>query len=323
MLEGIGGVSMNYYGVFNQIFVVTGPVFAMVFLGIVLRYFKLIDQPFIETSSRLIFKGTMPTLFFLSIWKADLQQALVPELLIATGLGTGLAFGLSWWWAARTLQPIQRGVFVQGSFRGNCGVVSLALVISYFGDYGLAVGGVLAGFTILLFNTLSVFILALYSPSFDFSGRAVVKELASNPLILSVLAGLSASWVQLQIPEWIQTSAGYFAQLTLPLALICIGGTLSLEGLKHSGKPAVHSTAIKLLIAPFMSCVVAWVFGVKGQELIVLWMYLASPTAAASFAMALAAGGDGRLAANIIALTTVVSLFTITGGIFILRALGH
>ncbi|MDX1668698.1 MAG: AEC family transporter, partial [Limnobacter sp.] len=243
--------------------------------------------------------------------------------LLATGLGTVFAFGLSWWWSIRMLEPSQRGVFVQGSFRGNCGVVSLALVISYFGDYGMAVGGVLAGFTILLFNTLSVFILALYSPSFQFSPKAVAKELGSNPLILSVLAGLVASMVELVLPRWVQTSAEYFAQLTLPLALICIGGTLSIAGLKHSGQTAVHSTAIKLLVAPVVSCFVAWVLGMQGKELIVLWMYLASPTAAASFAMALAAGGDGRLAANIIALTTVVSLFSITAGIFVLRAMGH
>lgn len=314
---------MDYLSVFTQIFAVTGPVFAMVFLGLALRRVKLIDQPFIETSSRLIFRATMPTLFFLSISKADLSQAIRPGLLIGAGLGTLLAFGISWWWAVRTLTPLQRGVFVQGSFRGNCGVVSLALVISYFGDYGLAVGGVLAGFTILLFNTLSVFILALYSPSFDFSAKSVVRELGTNPLILSVLAGLAASWYQLALPVWVQTSAQYFAQMTLPLALICIGGTLSLEGLRHSGKAAMHSTAIKLAIAPLISCLVAWMLGMEGKDLIILWMYLGSPTAAASFAMALAAGGDGRLAANIIALTTVVSLVSITGGTFALRAMGH
>ena len=39
--------------------------------------------------------------------------------------------------------------------------------------------------------------------------------------------------------------------------------------------------------------------------------------------MAVAAGGDGKLAANIIALTTLVSIGTMTLGIYTLTALGH
>jgi predicted permease len=52
-------------------------------------------------------------------------------------------------------------------------------------------------------------------------------------------------------------------------------------------------------------------------------MFFSSPTAAASFAMAVAAGGDGKLAANIIALTTLVSILSMTIGIYALTALGH
>lgn len=314
---------MNYFQIFSQIFAVTGPVFAMVFLGYLLRRIKLINQPFIETSSSLVFKGTMPTMFFLAMWKADLTKALVPELIGGVAFGTLLAFFLSWWWAARTVGSIDRGVFVQGAFRGNCGVVSLALVISYFGDYGLAVGGVLAAFTILLFNSLAVFILAFYSPNYSFSIGKFVKELATNPLIVSVVLGVLASLVELALPVWVVTSAEYFARITLPLALVCVGGTLSLEALKRSGLPAFHSSLVKVVVAPVLSCFVAWLFGVRGQELVVLWIFLSSPTAVASFAMALAAGSDGRLAANIIAVTTIVSIVTITLGVFALRALGH
>jgi predicted permease len=52
-------------------------------------------------------------------------------------------------------------------------------------------------------------------------------------------------------------------------------------------------------------------------------MFLASPTAAASFAMALAAGADGKLAANIIALSTLVAMGSMTFGIYALRIWGH
>ena len=313
---------MNYIQIFNQIFAVTGPVFAMVLVGVILRRIKLIDQPFIQTSSNLVFKTTMPTLFFLAIWKSDLTQAFVPELIIGMTVGSLFAFGLAWWRAAYTVESIDRGVFVQGAFRGNCGVVSFALVASYFGSYGLAAGGVLAGYTILLFNCMAVFILSFYSTQYSFGVRKFAHELATNPLIVSVVLGLLASAVELRMPVWVETSAEYFARITLPLALICVGGTLSLQTLKESGKPAFEASFIKMLLAPAISCTVAWFLGIRGPELIILWMFLSSPTAVGSFAMAMAAGSDGRMAANIIAITTIVSVVTITLGVFALRAMG-
>ncbi|HEX4843398.1 MAG TPA: AEC family transporter [Limnobacter sp.] len=314
---------MNHLDILSQILGVTAPVFAMVFMGLVLRRVQLINDSFIQTASTLTYKATMPTLFFLSIWQADLQRAFNAKLVLYFCMATLIGFAASWWWARHAVQREQRGVFVQGAFRGNCGVVSFALVASYYGDYGLSVGGVLVGFTILLFNVLSVLILSVYSPTLKFSPAMVGKELTRNPLIIAVVLGMLASAVGLYIPQWMLKSAEYFAGLTLPLALICVGGTLSLAGVKASGKAAIQSSFIKVAALPVLACTAAWALGFAGPELVVLWMFFASPTAAASFAMAVAAGGDGRLAANIIALTTLVSIATITLGIYALKAMGH
>lgn len=134
---------------------------------------------------------------------------------------------------------------------------------------------------------------------------------------------MAASAIKLYIPDWLLKSGQYFAGLTLPLALICVGGTLSLAGVKASGIAAIQSSAIKVAILPVLACAAAWALGIEDRELVILWMFFASPTAAASFAMAVAAGGDGKLAANIIALTTLVSIATMTIGIYALIALGH
>ncbi|WP_370262166.1 AEC family transporter [Limnobacter sp.] len=314
---------MNHLDTLGQILGITAPVFAMVLMGLLLKKISLINDSFIQTASTLTYKATMPTLFFLSIWRADLQSAFNLQLVLYFCVATLVGFAASWWWASRTVEYRQRGVFVQGAFRGNCGVVSFALVASTYGDYGLSVGGVLAGFTILLFNVLSVLILSLYSPSLRFSPVAIARELAKNPLIIAVVLGMFASAMGLSLPQWLLKSAEYFAGLTLPLALICVGGTLSLAGIRASGSSAMQSSFIKVLGLPVLACAGAWLLGITGTNLVILWMFFASPTAAASFAMAVAAGGDGRLAANIIALTTLVSIASITLGIYALKAMGH
>ena len=313
---------MNSIENLSQILGITAPVFAMVCMGLLLKKARLIDEPFIQTASTLTYKATMPTLFFMSIWQADIYSAFQADLVLFFCAATLLGFAGSWLWAVKAVPWPQRGVFVQGSFRGNCGVVSFALAASYYGDYGLSVGGVLVGFTILLFNVLSVLILSVYSPSLKFSPAMVGRELLKNPLIIAVVLGMLASAVKLYIPEWLVKSGQYFAGLTLPLALICVGATLSLAGVKAAGKPSIQSSLIKIFILPVVACTIAYFIGFQDRDLIILWMFLASPTAAASFAMAVAAGGDGKLAANIIALTTLVSLVSMTAGIYVLTAMG-
>ncbi|MCF6781518.1 AEC family transporter [Stutzerimonas stutzeri] len=301
---------------------VTAPVFAMLFLGVVLRRIGWIDSAFIASASSLVFRGCMPTLLFLSILKADLSAALQPALLGYFVLATVASFLLAWGWAIWRCPRADRGVYVQGAFRGNNGIVGLALASSLYGDYGLSLGSVLAGLVILIYNTLSVVVLAIYSPSGNASLRSVLSGIVRNPLIIGVAVAIPFAWWQVQLPEWLLTSAGYFAQLTLPLALICIGGTLSLSSLRESSGTAVSASLMKMVWLPLFATLGAWLLGFREAELVILFLYFASPTAAASFVMARAVNSNYQLAATIIVVTTLSSALTINAGLLLLGWLG-
>ncbi|RRV25561.1 AEC family transporter [Stutzerimonas nitrititolerans] len=301
---------------------VTAPVFAMLFIGVVLKRLGWIDTGFINTASALVFKGTMPTLLFLSIVQADLGSALQPSLIVYFVLANIASFVLAWVWALWRCPVADRGVYVQGAFRGNNGIVGLALASSLYGDYGLSLGGVLAGVVIFLYNTLSVVVLAIYSPGSSASVRSVCISILRNPLIIGVASAIPFAYWQVELPLWLLTSAGYFAQLTLPLALICIGGTLSLSALHESSGTAISSSLMKMVWLPFLATLGAWVWGFRGAELGILFLYFASPTAAASFVMARAVGSNHQLAATIIVITTLSAAVTINAGLLVLSRLG-
>jgi hypothetical protein len=76
---------------------------------------------------------------------------------------------------------------------------------------------------------------------------------------------------------------------------------------------------IKLLILPVVVSALAYIFGFRGVELGCLVLMFASPTAAASFVMVRAIGGNHTLAANIIAITTLISLLTVSIAIYLLK----
>src|SRR5690606_14754956 len=96
------------------------------------------------------------------------------------------SFVLAWVWALWRCPMADRGVYVQGAFRGNNGIVGLALATSLYGDYGLSLGGVLAGIVIFIYNTLSVVVLAIYSPGSSANVRSVCMSILRNPLIIGV-----------------------------------------------------------------------------------------------------------------------------------------
>ena len=223
---------------------VTAPVFVMLFIGVALKRLAWIDASFIHTASSLVFKATMPTLLFLSILRADLDAALQPALLSYYVVATVTTFFLAWAWALWRCPRADRGVYVQGAFRGNNGIVGLALATSLYGDYGLSLGGVLAGLVILVYNSLSALILAIYNPEGRASAAAILLSIVRNPLIIGVTAAVPFAYWQVPLPDWLLTSGQYFAQMTLPLALICIGGTLSLSVLRESSRIALSCAGL-------------------------------------------------------------------------------
>ncbi len=301
---------------------VTAPVFVMLFIGVALKRLAWIDASFIHTASSLVFKATMPTLLFLSILRADLNAALQPALLSYYVVATVTTFFLAWAWALWRCPRADRGVYVQGAFRGNNGIVGLALATSLYGDYGLSLGGVLAGLVILVYNSLSALILAIYNPEGRASAAAILLSIVRNPLIIGVTAAVPFAYWQVPLPDWLLTSGQYFAQMTLPLALICIGGTLSLSVLRESSRIALSSSLMKLVWLPALATIGAWLFGFRGAELGILFLYFACPTASASFVMARATNANHQLAATIIVLTTLMAVISINFGLFVLGWLG-
>jgi predicted permease len=109
--------------------------------------------------------------------------------------------------------------------------------------------------------------------------------------------------------------------MTLPLALLSIGASLSWAGFVSAGKVTAWASVLKLIVIPYLAAIVAYLLGFRGMELGVMYLMMATPTAAASYMMVRAMGGNASLAASIIAVTTVCSLFTTSFGLVVMKAL--
>ena len=301
---------------------IVAPIFFIVFLGYLLMRLRVIDQNFVTTASKLVFTITLPALVFMSISRMDFQAVFNPVLLGYFVIGTLITFTLLWQISKRFIRrPEDLGVFIQGAFRGNYGIVGLAVSFNMFGDSGLAQASLLLACVIPLYNVLSV--LALTLPMQQ-QGNGInisqpLIEIARNPLIIAVVLALPFSYFGWGLPLVGNKIGNYFANLTLPLALLAIGGSLNLKSLRDTSGESSWATLIKLIIMPLILTAGAWLYGFRGQDIGILFVLFGCPTAAASFIMAKGMGGNAQLAANIVLTTTLGSLLTLSGGIYLLR----
>jgi hypothetical protein len=150
----------------------------------------------------------------------------------------------------------------------------------------------------------------------------MLHEIVTNPLIISILAAIPFSYFKIRLPNFVATTIDYLATLTLPLALLGIGGALNFASIKKDFKLALAATFIKIVLLPAGLTYAAFHIGIMGDDLVALFMLFATPTAVVSYIMAEAMGCNSELAGNIIVMTTLGSIFTISLGIFILKSVG-
>ncbi len=302
---------------------ITGPICLMLVLGVFLKRINLINDEFIGIGSKIVFQVTLPTMLFLSIVNSN-HDFTSSASLIAYGVIANLLFFLFTTITTKKAfnRPQDQGVIIQGAFRANTAIIAIAYVANAYGNSGVALAAIYVASMTLLYNIQAVITL---TPKNDSAGtstsKIILSTLTKNPLIIAILSGLLFYVLSIPIPKIITDTGRYLANMTLPLALICTGGSLDLKALKEDNAPAWYSTGYKLIIAPLFITTGAFIFGFKGMELGIVFLMSSAPTAAASYVMARAMGGNATLAANIIALTTIFSLFSCTLGIFILSSL--
>lgn len=302
---------------------ITGPICLMLVLGVILKRAAIINENFIEVASKLVFQVTLPAMLFLSIIKSD-HDFSASSSVIMYGLAANFLFFLFTILSTRHFfkRSNDQGVMIQGGFRANTAIIALAYVANAYGDKGVALAAIYVATTTVLYNIQAV--VALTPRGEESGGQAtalIFKTLTKNPLIIAILCGVVFYALSIPVPTMVIDAGQYFANMTLPLALLCTGGTLDIRSLKHDKASTWFATGYKTVLSPLMITLGAIMFGFRGLDLGLVFFMSAAPTAAASYVMARAMGGNATLAANIIALTTLVSLLTCTLGIFVLSSL--
>ncbi|AOR62055.1 AEC family transporter [Pectobacterium wasabiae] len=308
-------------------FNVTMPNVLMLLIGMVLRKLNLLNDTFCDAAMRLVFNLSLPCLLFFSV--ATNHQSFSEQwpLVVYGTIGTLATFLLLEIAAIRLVkEPTERGIFVQGGFRSNTGIMGMAFAMSAYGEEGVAVGSMYLMVTVIMFNALSVITLTRslqrQSPEQKIPVSQLLRGIVTNPLIIGLLLGAAYGQSQLPMPSMIKQTGSFISSMALPLALLCAGASLEWRSMFRSSNVAMLSSVAKLLVVPGLLTLGGWLAGFRGVELGIIFLFSSTPTASGSYVMTRAMGGNATLAANIIGLTTAGGFFVIALGLYFLRSLG-
>jgi predicted permease len=297
---------------------VSAPTFGWVVSGLVLRRLGLLTQPLINWVSQLAFRFGLPVMLFASAARVDYSTLGSALYLLAAVLATFLTLALAWLYSRWRGQPrALQGIFVQASFRSNLAIIGIALAVSAYGARGLVLAAMPVALLTVLYNVLAVWVLNVTLGAGASIG-ALLGGIVRNPLIIGISAGILLAVSGLPVPHFVAPLGAVMSTFFLPLMLLSIGGAMQLSNLRSTGLIAWEATAWRLCVGPLVAVLLAVSMGVRDEPLGVLFLLMSSPVAAASFVMVVAAKGDGVLAANIVVLTTLLSIVTVTAGFFLL-----
>jgi predicted permease len=301
------------------------PVFAVIALGWMLRRWGLIDAGFLKQTNRLVYYVCLPLLLFYKIGTADFFANFNGRLVVCSIATVAVTFAATYAYAAIRKYPDNiKGVFSQGSFRGNIAYMGLAISLNAYGESGLTKAGILMGFLVPFLNLFAIIAL-LWPHRGDGESRGSgfwIRQIALNPLILASFLGIVWSFFDLPIPLVFDRSLKIATGMTLPLALLAIGGGFSLEKLKGDMVTASMASLIKTVWMPVLVVVLLVAMGVRGVDLGIGVLIAGTPAATANYIMADQLKGDAELAGTIVMLSTLISAVTYTIALLILRSQG-
>ncbi|WBV43230.1 AEC family transporter [Pseudoroseomonas cervicalis] len=283
--------------------------FGMIALGAVLRRRLLPDVAIWAGMEKLVFTILLPALLVSSIGAVDLARLPLGSLAATIWgtllIGTALSFAL-----ARALRHGHATTtsILQGGIRYN-NLLAFAVAGAVHGAPGIAFGGIATGLIVPCVQVIITIAFALGGQTKPDPLR-VLKQIATNPLILACAAGLLLALLGGPPPGLNGLLRG-LAQGSLAVGLLCVGAALTPGAMRAQPLTQTLTGGLKLFVMPAIAVLLARLLGLEPLAASIAILFMAQPTASTAYVQARAMGGDAPLMAAMITTQHVAAMLTL------------
>ncbi|MDU7338968.1 MAG: AEC family transporter [Clostridium sp.] len=208
----------------------------------------------------------------------------------------------------RSQSPKRAGMLRYGVVYTNCGFMGLPLAQAILGNAGV----VYASACLVAFNLLTWTHGYLLLGGGGDDRRQMLKNALLNPGTISFAVGLPLFAFSLQLPEPIMATMDSVGAMNTPLAMIVVGTYLAQLKIKEifSDREVLKVTVLRLVVVPAVFLVPLWLLQPDSGVLITTVLLMAAPVGMNSVLFAIKLGNDVPLACKMVAMSTLLSIFT-------------
>ena len=216
-----------------------------------------------------------------------------------------------------------QGEFIQASYRSSAALLGIALIQNVYGKATMAPLMIIG--SVPLYNIMAVVVLSFFSPERKGISKEMwmktLKGIITNPILIGIVIGLCWSLLHLPMPTMLDKTVTSIGNVATPLGLMAMGATFNYKKALGDLKPALCATFIKLFGFCTLFLPLAIFFGFRQEQLIAILVMLGSATTVSCYVMAKNMGHEGVLTSTVVMLTTLISGFSITMWLYILKTL--
>lgn len=285
------------------------PAFGLLALGAFLKRRLLRDDTVWAGIEKLIFWVLLPALLVVAIGGVELGRipilGMVSAIWIALAIGTAASLLLAR--AFRAPHASMTSVLMGGIRFNN--LIGFAVAGAMFGAPGLALGAVATGLIVPFVQFVTTTVFAMGG-----QGRVrvwpLLRQIIPNPLILGCVIGFAVAALG-GLPAGVQPLLRSLGQASVALGLLAVGAALSLDTLRDRLPLQLATAALKLVAMPALTWALCLTFGIGPLPTAMAVLFMALPTAATSYVMARAMGGDAPLMAAITTSEHLLAIITL------------
>jgi len=294
------------------------PVFAIVLAGYLCGRFKLLGQGGSEALNGFVYYAALPALFFGSLAKVELDEILNWPYLGAFLLSMAVT-GIAAFVVGRFVFGARGAALAVQNMAGlfsNTGYMGIPLAITAFGQ-SAALPAILATVVngALIMGLYILWIEAERSEGSHLLhvARDALAGVFRSPLVLSAIAGILSSALQLEVPKPLLTFCDIIGAAAPPAALFAMGLFMVGKSFKGDLTEVGVLSALKLILHPLATfAIVLWLVDLAPLWRDVLLLMAALPTGSLVFVLAAQQQVYVRRATGIILGSTLASVVTLS-----------
>ena len=308
-----------------EILGITGPIYLAIALGYIVTQRGLFTRADMQVFGKFTIQLALPALLFNALSRRSVAEILNWEYLAAYTVATLVVVlgGLLWTRRVQGKPLTLASVVTMGMACSNSGFVGYPVAMLTLGS---TVAGVSLALNMVVENLLIIPLLLAVAGSEGAPGQwrqafvQTFKGLLGNPMIWGIVSGFAVSLLGIHMPEPVSRTINLFSAASGALSLFVIGG--SLVGLKPQGlKGTIAQIALgKLVLHPLvMLMVLLWLIPIADPALRMAALLTCAMPMMGIYTILAQRFGHGAISAAALLVSTVLSFFTLSGLLWLLR----